>query len=331
MGPRVFDKKTIVSALKELIPPQTIIAAILKGFVKLAQTEPILEVVRIAPVVHLEFAHGGDCCIKSGFVEGGDYFCVKIASGGFPGLDGSGGAAGGTMVVFSQVTGELEAVLLDEGWLTDLRTAAAGALFARYLAPRSVRAIGIVGTGIQARFQLEMLKTETGCRRVIVWGRNASKVDLLLHDMAESEYRIERADNLEDLCRVCNLIVTVTSSKSPLIRAEWIQPGTHVSAIGADGLGKQELAEEIFSRADLCVADSRRQCCDFGETSHGIRAGVLREEDVIEIGELSSRPDLHRTDDRDSRITVADSTGVAIQDVMIAELAYTACTNSARL
>ena len=325
--PRVFDKAAITAALKD-IPASAIIAAIEEGFVKLSTgtTAGCAPAVQIAPVVHLEFAHGGDCCIKSGFVQEDDFFCVKIASGGFPG-----GAAGGTMVVFSQVTGQLEAVLLDEGWLTDLRTAAAGALFARYLAPRAVRAIGIVGTGIQARFQLELLKTETACRRVVVWGRSPAKADALVSDIqAGGIFTAKTTMSLEALCRECNLIVTTTSSRTPLLQSEWIQPGTHITAVGADGIGKQELDQLVFARAGLAVADSRRQCCDFGEINHGIKSGVITEGDVVEIGELVGRPDLHRREG-DMRITIADSTGVAIQDVQIAKMAYTACSNAARL
>ena len=252
---------------------------------------------------------------------------VKVASG-FPGnaaLDLS--TSSGAMLLFSQRTGHLQGVLNDEGWLTDLRTAAAGAVAARYLAPKAVTAIGLVGTGMQARFQASLLKHVTSCRRVVLWGRTESKIAACRDDLERDGFTVTTTTDVNAVVEQCNLIVTTTSARAPLITRAFL-PGTHVTAMGSDGLGKQEIDGAVVAAVQreggLLVADSKAQCLAFGEISHAVAAGegagagaAVDETLVIELGDLINRPELHRGGgpggDDDMRVTIFDSTGVAAQ------------------
>ncbi len=142
---------------------------------------------------------------------------------------------------------------------------------AKHLAPRKVTGIGIVGTGVQARMQLEMLPHTVDCDRVLIWGRNQEHVDRLIADIKEDatfwpmEFQLSGTTDIDYLTSNCNLIVTTTAARAPLIRAEQIGPGTHITAMGSDDDGKQELDPRLLQKADIVVADSRSQCLRHGE------------------------------------------------------------------
>jgi len=125
----------------------------------------------------------------------------------------------------------------------------------------------------------------------------------------------------------CNLIVTTTPSREPLLQAADIRPGTHLTAVGADGFGKQELAAELFGRAAVLAVDSRAQCFDHGDSSYALRQGVVPKERFVELGELIADRTLART--QDDQITIADLTGLAVQDIQIAKLACDRLARSA--
>ena len=123
---------------------------------------------------------------------------------------------------------------------------------------------------------------------------------------------------VDELTRECNLIVTTTSARSPLIRAGQVQKGTHITAMGSDDHGKQELDADLLGKADLVVADSISQCVDHGECHFGVKQGALNESDIVELGTIIKDPRTGRTGNE--QITIADLTGVAIQDIQIAKL-----------
>ena len=272
----------------------------------------------VPPVGELSFIDPpGDTHIKYGYIKDDDSFVVKIASGFYdnPGL--SLPSNSGLMLVFSQKTGILQAILLDEGFLTDVRTAVAGMIAAKYLAPENVDAIGIVGTGIQARMQAAELKAVTTCRKMIVWGRHEDKLDAYRRDMEQEGFHVETTTDAARVAAGCNLIVTSTPSQVPLLMADQIRPGTHITAMGADTPAKQELDPQILARADLVVADSIPQCLERGEIAKTIEAGWLEKDRIVELGSIIKGHARGRTDD--SQITVADLTGVAVQDIQIAK------------
>lgn len=205
-----------------------------------------------------------------------------------------------------------------------MRTAAAGAVAARYLAASNIHHIGIVGTGTQARMQLEMLRHVTDCQHCFIWGRDAMKVQTMIAALEASKtiqdwgLQISAAPTLEELVTQCNLIVTTTSASSPLIAADHVQPGTHITAMGSDDHGKQELEAAVLARADIVIADSVSQCVAHGECLAAVQAELLAPASIIELGQVIKDPALGRSNN--TQITVADLTGVAIQDIQIARM-----------
>ncbi len=274
----------------------------------------------VPPVGHLPFANPpGDLHIKYGYIKDDDFYVVKLASGFYNNPEIGLSASQGLMLVLNQKNGQLLSILLDEGYLTDIRTALAGAVVAKYLAPKNVDTIGIVGTGIQARLQLIYLKSVIKCREVMVWGRSREKMEAYKNDPALSDFTITTTTDLPALTRKCNFIVTTTPSKKPLILNTDVQPGTHITAMGADTPGKQELEASLFGKASLIVADSISQCVDHGDICHAVNDKIISPDQVIELGTVAARS-RGRQDDKD--ITIADLTGVAIQDIQIAKFVH---------
>lgn len=258
----------------------------------------------------------GEVHIKYGCITGGRYYVVKVASGfyGNPALGLA--SSNGLMLVFDQATGALETVLLDEGMLTDVRTAVAGAVAARYLAPRHVEHIGVIGTGMQARLQMQYLMPIVLCRKLIACGRTPQHLEAYRRDMEALGFDVQTTDDPAVVGARCQLIVTTTPATAPLLLSEHIRPGTHISAFGSDTPRKQELASGVLARASCIVVDSLAQCRLRGEVHQALKAGVITEERIEEIGDLILGRRPARTDV--DGITVFDSTGLAVQDVQIA-------------
>jgi ornithine cyclodeaminase len=258
----------------------------------------------------------GEVHIKYGYLKGGDYYVIKIASGFYGNSEIGLPSSNGMMLLFSQQTGQPEAILLDEGHLTDTRTAVAGAIAAKYLAPERVERIGIVGTGIQARLQLRYLLEITPCREVLVWGRGEPQLDSYRQEMTGLGFRVETTMDTSAVQKSCNLIVTATPSTEPLLDHRYLQPGTHITAVGSDTPEKQELDARILANADLVVADSIPQCLERGEIHQAIKAGLLIQNRLVELGKVIDGEVPGRSDN--TQVTVADLTGVAVQDIAIA-------------
>lgn len=311
----VYTRVQIVAALE----PTEVIAAVEKAFAAYSRGEAV-----VPPVGELIFEEPpGDCHIKYGYLKSNDTFTVKIATGfwrnpalGLP-------SSNGVVLVFSRQTGVLLSILQDEGYLTDIRTAAAGAIAAKYLAPPNITCIGIVGAGTQARLQLDYLQYVTPCRRALIWARSIERAQTI----KVPGFQIKSVRSIRELASSCQLIVTTTPSHEPLLHTDDLRPGTHITAVGADGGGKQELSPEIFARAAIRVVDSREQCSQYGDASAALRKGYVRIEDLIELGDIigGSNPYRRRMED----ITVADLTGVAVQDIAVADLALAALYSTA--
>ncbi|MDB5830952.1 MAG: ornithine cyclodeaminase [Caballeronia sp.] len=275
--------------------------------------------VQVPPVQNFQFdSANGDCCVKSAYVDGAAAFAVKVSTGFYDNPKQGLPSNNGLIVLFSATTGEPVALLQDEGWLTCVRTALAGQLAARLLAPREVHGIGIIGSGEQARLQLEYLQPVTGCRDVFVWGPTAKNRGLFAEEMSARGFNVRAMDSAEAVAANANLIVTTTPSRAPLLRSDWIRNGTHITAVGADGAGKQELDPAIVARAGVIVVDSIDQCSKYGEISHALAAGLIQPEQLLELGALLDAGQRARDDTDPAQITVADLTGVAVQDVQIA-------------
>jgi len=299
--------------IKGVLPSIDLLTAMERGFAAYSNGRAV-----VPPVGEL-LLEAGDVHIKYGYIRDEPYYVVKIASGfygnGALGLPSS----NGLMLLFSQQTGQLQCALLDEGYLTDIRTGAAGAIAARHLAPRWVQRIGIVGTGNQARHQLRFLHDLMPCP-VLVWGRGQEQLDAYVADMADFDFQIETTTYAADILKNCNLVVTTTPSFEPLLFAADLRPGTHITAVGSDTAQKHELEPAILGRADLVVADSIKQCLARGEIYQALKAGTIEESDLVELGNIINGHYPGRS--ADDQITVADLTGVAVQDIKIAEAVY---------
>ena len=308
---KVYNLKEIKEALVGL----NIVPAIEDGFVQYSNGNVV-----VPPVGELIFDDPpGDVHIKYGYIKNDDIYVIKIASGFFNNAALGLPSSQGMMLAYSQKTGAPVAILHDEAHLTNIRTAAAGAVVAKYLAPDNVDCIGIIGTGTQARLQLEYLSGIVDCKHVKVWGRHVDHTDAYCAEMNKQGYSVSSTD-LESLTKACNLIVTTTPSTEPLIASDWVQPGTHITAMGSDTPGKQELDTEILNRADRVVADSIAQCIERGEIAKALEAGVLVEDEVVELGHVISGKAEGRT--RADQLTVADLTGVAVQDIQITKAVF---------
>ncbi|WP_163336182.1 ornithine cyclodeaminase family protein [Desulfopila sp. IMCC35008] len=309
---QIFDLRQI----KEVCERMSFIETIEDGFGAYSRGEVI-----VPPVGELTFTDPpGDTHIKYGYAREDDFYVIKIASGFYENPKHGLPSNSGLMLVFSKNTGELLSILLDEGYLTDVRTAVAGQIAAKYLAPAEVDGIGIFGTGIQAKMQVQYLKEITPCRDLIAWGRSENSRQQYKETMTGLGFNVTTTDDPAEVTAHCNLLVTATPSESPLIKMDMIRPGTHITAMGSDSPNKQELDEKILGQCDLVVADSISQCLERGEISKAIKAGIITSDTLTELGQIINGSAPGRTSEE--LITVADLTGVAVQDIKISDAVY---------
>lgn len=307
-----------LAEIKKVLAAIDPIPLIEEGFAAYSRGEVV-----VPPVGELVFNDPpGDVHIKYGYIKGDDFYVIKIASGftknpklGLPSGDG-------LMLVFSQKTGVLEAILLDEGYLTNLRTAVAGAVVAKYLAPRQVSAVGIVGAGVQGRMQLDWLRRVRKFDEAVVWGIDEEELGVYRRDMESPGLKIRTTLRAEEVAAAANLIVTCTPATSPVLKAEWIRPGTHITAVGSDTAAKQELEAAILARADRVVVDSLSQSELRGEVFKAVSAGAIERDCLVELGRVIADEKLRRVSDDET--TVADLTGVAVQDIQISKAVWLA-------
>jgi len=311
---KIISLDQIKKVLQEINP----IKEIEEGFIVYSNKKVV-----VPPVGEMIFEKPpGDVHIKYGYINEDDYFVIKIASGFYENENLGLPNYSGLMLLFNQKTGELISVMLDEGHLTNIRTAAAGAVVAKYLAPKKVKCIGIYGTGVQARLQLEYLKSIIDCKDVIVWGRNKEKLVSYSKDMTNLGYNVKTTLDSKEVTETCNLIVTCTAAKTPIITADQITKGTHITAMGSDTPVKQELDAKILQNADRVVADSIDQVITRGECYHAIKANLLSKEKLVELGQVIQDKNLQRKSDEE--VTIADLTGVAVQDIQITKAIWNA-------
>ena len=275
-------------------------------------------------VIHLDLEdHHAEVHVKAGYVLGGAHWALKVASG-FPGNAARGlPNSDGMVVVFDATTGAPAAFILDHGFLTDARTGAAGGVAARFLAPRRIGKVAVIGTGAQARFQLDALATErSGFDEVHVWGRSRDRAAACASELSQRpglpKARYRRVDSVEEAVRDADLVITCTASRAPLVRSDWIKGGCHITAVGSDGVGKQELDPMLLVRANRLVVDSREQCGRLGELQHALAAGLVSAQQAVELGEIVSGSRTGRAND--DELTICDLTGVGVQDVAAASL-----------
>jgi ectoine utilization protein EutC len=305
--------------IRSLLDPAGCLQAVEAAFSAYARGQA-----ELPTVINLEVPeHRGEVHVKAGYLRTGAHYAVKIASGfphnaqlGLPTSDGM-------VLLFDAKTGALAALLFDNGYITDLRTGAAGAVAAKHLARATVETIAVVGSGTQARYQIRSLALVKGFREVRVWGRHKEKAAACIQDLSRqglaADCRFVLASSVNEAVGGADIVITVTASREPLVRPDWIARGALVIAIGSDGPDKQELDVEVLARADRIVADSLPQCLRLGEIHHALERGAISNDKVTaELGEITAELKPGRTSD--DEIIVCDLTGVGVQDVAASSL-----------
>lgn len=305
------------SEIKEKVNLRDAIEAVERSFAAYSSGQAILP-----GVINLDLPEfQGEVHVKGAFIRGDEYYVIKVASGFYRNSELGLPVGNGLMLVFRAQTGEPVAVLLDRGYLTEVRTAAAGAVAAKYLAKKSLEKVAVIGSGLQARFQLRALAAVRSFEKVYVWSRHRENVLRYVEEMAGefSQVKFEAAGSAEEAVAGADLVITATPSRQPIVRAEWLKPGAHITAMGSDGPEKRELFPEVLARADRIFCDSMAQCRRLGELHHALEVGVISEDRVSgEIGELVLG--LKPGRQKEEEITVADLTGLGVQDAAIASL-----------
>ncbi|MBD3678503.1 MAG: cyclodeaminase [Rhodobacteraceae bacterium] len=259
----------------------------------------------------------GEVDVKTAYIPGFDGFAIKVSPGFFDNPKLGLPSLNGLMILLSAKTGLVEAAFLDNGYLTDLRTAAAGAVAARHLAPSQVETAGVIGTGVQARLQMQAAHLVRPFSRVLVHGRDRARSQVCADDLAATlGIRAEVMDRAADLVAESQLVVTTTPAREPVLKADWLHPGLHITAMGSDQAGKNEIEPEALMQADLYVCDRASQCEALGELRAATAAGLWDRGIPPELGEVIAGSLPGRTDDK--AITICDLTGTGAQDTAIA-------------
>ncbi|WP_413873031.1 cyclodeaminase [Albidovulum sp.] len=291
----------------------TVVDVIERAFAALAKGGVVMP-----PILSMDLpeAHG-EVDVKTAYIPGFDGFAIKVSPGffdnprlGLPSLNG-------LMILFSARTGLVQAVFLDNGYLTDIRTAAAGAVAARHLAPERVETAGVIGAGVQARLQMQAAHLVRPFARVLVHGRDPEKARACAADLAATlGIAAEAVADPAALVAESQLVVTTTPARAPVLRADWLHPGLHVTAMGSDQEGKNEIEPAALVRADAYVCDRVSQCEKQGELRAALAAGQWTKGAPAELGEVitGTRPGRTSADD----ITICDLTGTGVQDTAIA-------------
>ncbi|MFQ5565326.1 MAG: ectoine utilization protein EutC [Paracoccaceae bacterium] len=263
----------------------------------------------------------GEVDVKTAYVRGIESFAIKMSPGFFDNPKIGLPSTSGLMILFAARTGQVEALLLDNGYLTDVRTAAAGAVAARHLARADARCAAILGTGMQSRLQLEALTLVRPIERAAIWGRHADKAAAAAAELSESlGIPVEAALDPAEAVAESDVVVTTTPATDPILQADWLRPGQHVTAMGSDQDHKNELDPACLARADVYVPDRLSQTRMLGELRSAIAAGMVAADAVFaELGTVAAGNAAGR--ESADQITVADLTGTGVQDTAIATLA----------
>ncbi|WP_136660048.1 ectoine utilization protein EutC [Nitratireductor sp. XY-223] len=263
----------------------------------------------------------GEVDVKTAYVPGIDSFAIKISPGFFDNPKLGLPSTSGLMVLFAARTGMVEALLLDNGYLTDVRTAAAGAVAARHLARPDANTACIIGAGTQAALQLQALCLVRPIERATIWGRDPEKAERTAVRVRDRlGIAVSAAVDAEDAISKADVIVTTTPAATPVLRADWLRPGQHITAMGSDQDHKNELEPACFERADLYVPDRLPQTRALGELRSAIAAGIVAADATFaELGDIITKKAPGRRDA--DAITIADLTGTGVQDTAIATFA----------
>jgi ornithine cyclodeaminase len=294
------------------------------GFVALAGGKVVMP-----PILSMAIEeHNGEVDVKTAYVPGLESFAIKMSPGFFDNPKIGLPTTSGLMILLSARTGQVEALLLDNGYLTDVRTAAAGAVAARALSRADASSACILGAGMQARLQLKALCLVRPIKSAAIWARDAAKAEGAAKEMsADLGISIEVVQDLSGAIAAADIVVTTTPSAEPLVRADWLRPGQHITAMGSDQHHKSELEPVCLTRADLYIPDRQSQTAIMGELRGAIEAGLIPAyHKFAELGDIVAGKAVGRTSP--DQITIADLTGTGVQDTAIATLARARAASS---
>jgi len=303
------------SDVKSVLDMSSTLSAVESGF-----REHGLKKVQMPPKSYLYFTeHNGDLRTMPSFMEEQDISGVKIVNVHPDNREKGLPTVMAVVVLNSTETGAPLSVM-DGSYLTDMRTGAAGGVATKYLARKDSRVVGMVGVGDQARTQLLAISEVMDITEVKITSRKPSSCDSFEKEMKQAvNCDFTRKDSIEDVCD-CDVLVTTTPVRNPIVKSEWILDGTHINAIGADAMGKQELESSLLKRSKVIV-DDIVQASHSGEVNVPISSGVFSESEIYaELGEIVA--DTKPGRESDEEITIFDSTGLAVQDLVTANMVY---------
>ncbi|MGA7145506.1 MAG: hypothetical protein WBY47_13480 [Desulfobacterales bacterium] len=208
---------------------------------------------------------------------------------------------------------------MDNGYLTQVRTGAAGAVAAKYLAPQQVETVGVIGSGVQARFQMEALMQVRPFSSIRMFSLDSDDdKDRYVRDMRQMlKVEVVKSPSVEAVVKESSIVVTTTPARRGFVKSQWLHPGLHITAMGSDTEEKQELEADVLAGADLVACDLKSQSFRLGELRSALEQNLMTEDSaVVELGAIINGKARGRSDDR--QITVCDLTGVGVQDTMIA-------------
>jgi len=275
------------------------------------------------PILSMDIAERhGEVDVKTAYVPGLDRFAIKVSPGFFDNPKRGLPSTSGLMVLHSSETGFVEAVLLDNGYLTAIRTAAAGAVAARYLSRPDSKTVCVVGAGLQARLQLTALTRVRPVEAAGIWSPFDGEAADTAAELGRSlGIAVTPIDDLAETLPAADIVVTTTPATRPIVKADWLSPGQHITAMGSDQPSKGELEPACLAKADRYVPDHQAQTAVQGELHQAIEAGLISAGARFpELGEVVSG----RVPGRSSikEITIADLTGMGVQDTAIANFAF---------
>lgn len=296
-----------------------VLAAVEEAFRLLASGKVIMP-----PILSMEIAEAnGEVDVKTAYLPGFDHFAIKVSPGFFDNPQLGLPSLNGLMILFSAKTGLVTALLLDNGYLTDIRTAAAGAIAAKYLAPKKVETAAVLGTGAQARLQIIAAHQVRPFSRALVWGRDQARAKACAEDIAVAlEIKADVVPDAATAVAAAQLVVTATSARKSILRAEWLHKGLHITAMGADQAGKNEIDPRAVALADLYVCDRVSQAAALGELRAARAAALMSGASPPELGAIVAGT--HPGRPSETAITICDLTGTGAQDTAIASYAFAA-------
>ena len=271
------------------------------------------------PILRLDIEkYHGESDVKAAYIEGLDSYAIKVASGFFNNPKLGLPSSNGLMILLDSQTGVLKSVLLDKGYLTDVRTAIAGAIAAKHLSNKEASNAGIIGAGIQAKMQLEALLLVRKIKSANLWSRDSEKTKIFAENLKKTiNININLCETPHEVVSLSEIVITTTPSKSPIIKSEWLKKGLHITAMGSDAEQKNELDPQIIKDCDLYIPDNQSQTSILGELHHAIKNGIISSEiEFNDLGKIILDPSLGRKNIND--ITIADLTGTGVQDTAIA-------------